>query len=426
MKEPIDPSAFLGWRVVAGAFVSAAFGWGLGFYGPAIYLHAVMERTGWSVSLVSGAVTAHFLVGAVAVRFLPALHRQMGVATVTAGGAMVLGAGVIGWSLANTLPGLFLAALISGAGWVALGAASVNALISPWFERERPKALSTAYNGASVGGAVIAPLLTALLATIGFQAAAVLLALTLITTVCLLSATVFAKGPEDLGQLPDGVRDDVLSSSTNESAAPRAPAAVSWRDRQFSSLSLGMTFGLVAQVGLVAHLYQMTAATYGAGFAGAAMSAATVASVVGRLLVGWLMPPNAERRLIAAGSYAVQALGCAMILLALGVSAAATMIGVVLFGAGIGNATSLPPLIAQKEFRKEDVQRVVARIVSLSQGFYALAPVGLGMLGEWIQQSDVLKPFDAGRDLIMIGPVMLCQILALASMAAGRRKTPHR
>ena len=40
-----DP--FFGWRVVWAAFVLAAFGWGVGFYGPPIYLHALVERNGW-------------------------------------------------------------------------------------------------------------------------------------------------------------------------------------------------------------------------------------------------------------------------------------------------------------------------------------------------------------------------------------------
>ncbi|MFA1637595.1 hypothetical protein ACDY95_29385, partial [Achromobacter ruhlandii] len=41
---------------------------------------------------------------------------------------------------------------------------------------------------------------------------------------------------------------------------------------------------------------------------------------------------------------------------------------------GIGNATSLPPLIAQAEFAREDAARVVPLIVALSQGAYAFAP----------------------------------------------------
>ena len=36
-----DRAMFYGWRVVGAAFVLAMFGWGVGFYGPPVYLHAV-------------------------------------------------------------------------------------------------------------------------------------------------------------------------------------------------------------------------------------------------------------------------------------------------------------------------------------------------------------------------------------------------
>ena len=54
-----------------------------------------------------------------------------------------------------------------------------------------------------------------------------------------------------------------------------------------------------------------------------------------------------------------------------------------MFGAGFGNATSLPPLIAQIEFIKDDVPRVVALIVGIAQGAYAFAPATFGLVREF-------------------------------------------
>ena len=55
MTDIATARAFYGWVVVAAAFVVAVFGWGIGFYGPPIYLKAVQDARGWSVSLVSAA-----------------------------------------------------------------------------------------------------------------------------------------------------------------------------------------------------------------------------------------------------------------------------------------------------------------------------------------------------------------------------------
>src|ERR1700704_3131238 len=90
--------AFYGRRVVAGAFVLAVFGWGMGFYGPPVFLHAVLETRGWPLYLVSTAVTLHFLVGALLGGNLPRLYRRYGLPTVTKAGALALGVGVLGWA----------------------------------------------------------------------------------------------------------------------------------------------------------------------------------------------------------------------------------------------------------------------------------------------------------------------------------------
>jgi hypothetical protein len=56
---------FYGWRVVSAAFVLAIFGWGMGFYGPPVFLSEIREARGWPLTLISTAVTIHFLIGAV-------------------------------------------------------------------------------------------------------------------------------------------------------------------------------------------------------------------------------------------------------------------------------------------------------------------------------------------------------------------------
>ena len=55
---------FFGWWVTAGAFVLAVFGWGLGFYGPPVFLGVLHETRGWPLGLISAAITLHYLVGA--------------------------------------------------------------------------------------------------------------------------------------------------------------------------------------------------------------------------------------------------------------------------------------------------------------------------------------------------------------------------
>ena len=68
MSQRANPD---GWRVVWTAFVIAVFGWGVGFYGPAVYLPALHQARGWSISTISAAITAHYLVSAAQITALP-------------------------------------------------------------------------------------------------------------------------------------------------------------------------------------------------------------------------------------------------------------------------------------------------------------------------------------------------------------------
>ncbi|HMK68473.1 MAG TPA: MFS transporter, partial [Stellaceae bacterium] len=275
---------FFGWRVVWAAFVLAIFGWGAGFYGPPVYLHAVIERTHWSLAFVSAAVTLHFLIGAVVVANLPALHRRFGVPSVTAAGAMALALGVLGWALAREPWQLILATLASGAGWVAMGAAAVNAIVAPWFVAKRPAALALAYNGASIGGVVFSPLWVLLIAELGFASAAAVVGIAMVAVVGVLSRRVFAETPERLGQRPDGVAGSIVPRIALASARP-LPGRALWRSPRFITLAAGMALGLFAQIGLIAHLFSLLVPALGEQGAGLAMGGATAAAIGGRSLV---------------------------------------------------------------------------------------------------------------------------------------------
>lgn len=409
---------FFGWKVVAGAFTLAVAGWGLGFYGPPVFLHAIRESRGWPLGLISAAITVHYLVGAITVANLPAIYRRLGVPATTKAGTLAMAAGLTGWALAEAPWQLFCAAALSGTGWVALGAAAVNAIVSPWFVRTRPAALAMAYNGASIGGVIFSPLWVLAIGALGFPAAVAVIGAAVAAVMWVLSDRVFAPTPESLGQAPDGDAPGVPAASVTSPRARPLPAGLIWRDRAFLTLAIGTALALFAQVGLIAHLFSLMVPALGPQWAGIAMALATVAAVAGRSLVGWLMPADADRRLVASASYAVQIAGCCAFVLAAGQSPALIWTGVLLFGLGIGNLVSLPPLIAQVEFVKEDVPRAVALMVATGQAIYAFAPAFFGLVREltpdWLAGAPGASP-------LVYALTALLYALAVAAYLAGRR-----
>jgi hypothetical protein len=418
MTTETRTGTFYGWNVVGAAFVLAAFGWGIGFYGPPVFLSVVSAARGWPVPLVSAAVTIQFLIGAMAGANLPALYDRFGIATVTKAGALSLAVGICGWAVASAPWQLFVAALLGGAGWGTMSAVAINAIVSPWFVRARPAALAMAYNGGSIGGVVFSPLWVAAIDTLGFQAAAASIGAVMVLTMWLLADLLFSRTPQQMGLSPDGDASAVPADSATAAKAEPRPGSMLWKDFKFQTLAGGMALGLFAQIGLVAHLFSLLTPALGAQQAGLAMGLATALAIGGRTVVGWVMPHGADRRLVACVSYAVQMTGSIAFIAAAGTCVPLLLLGIVLFGIGFGNATSLPPLIAQVEFVPTDVTRAVALIVAMSQASYAFAPAAFGLIRALAPHT---TGAGAGAAPALFAAAAIAQALAIGVFLAGRR-----
>src|SRR5262245_16461375 len=244
LETQAQATSFHGWKVVWASFMLAAFGWGLGFYGPPVFLKVLHEQRGWPIALIATAVTVHFLVGAFSGANMAALHRRFGATPITRICAIAMGSGLILWATACEPWQMFAAALLSGGGWGGMSAAALNAIVSPWFVRKRPAALGMAYNGGSIGGVVFSPLWVAAIAALGFATAATAIAATMLAILWLLAGRYFARTPDQMALRPDGdARADAPSTVTSPFAKP-LPGGQLWRDWRFVTLSAAMAFGL--------------------------------------------------------------------------------------------------------------------------------------------------------------------------------------
>jgi hypothetical protein len=227
-----------------------------------------------------------------------------------------------------------------------------------------------------------------------------------------LSARYFALGPTAMGLAPDG---------EPAATAPRPDPAIEptrlWRDRRFLTLAAGTSLGLFAQIGLIAHLFSLLVPALGPSWAGAVAGLATACAIAGRTALGWLLPAGADRRRAAALNYLLQAGGALLLLAAGGHSLPLLVLGVVLFGLGLGNATSLPPLIAQQDFAAVETARVVALVTACSQAAYAFAPAGFGLLRGGAAGENGIAPW-------LFAVAAAAQVLAALTLVAGRIRNP--
>jgi len=364
---------YFGWSVAWSAFTIAVFAWGIGFYGPSVFLESLHESRGWPISQISMAISAHFLLSAIIIAYLPNIHRRLGIAKTTFLGAVLTAVGLVLWSNSREPWQLFVAVIPSGTGWAMTSGAALNAIVAKWFDRDRPMAIALAFNGASIGGVLFVPMWVYLIQSIGFPSAALLIGACMVAVVAYLCFGFLAKSPDDMGLTLDGDASHLAAPKPK----PRRSRAEIVRTPHFITISAAFSLGLFAQIGLLAHLVARLTPEVGVEHAGLLVSLATICAVIGRFIAGrWI--GEHDRRFAAALNFAVQIAGVLLLIFSSGW--VGLTLGCVLFGLGIGNLTSFPPLIVQKEFDREDVVTAVALIIAINQGVFAFAPAIIGAL----------------------------------------------
>jgi MFS family permease len=372
---------YRGWLVVAAAFIVAMFGFGLGFYGPGIYLVVLKARHGWSIDELSSAITAYYVLGAALLFFaVGALFDRWGARAVVMTGTIALTSGVALLTLATSLSQIYLAFGVMSFGWATMSGAAINIIVAPWFERRRGFALSWALNGGSAGGVVIAPLLVLAISRLGF-AEGLWLAVVIMLAVLIPVATLVLRprrpDEHDAGDLGhgDGVSSEAGTGSSSEVSDFSLLALLP--TRAFITTSVPFALALTAQVGFLTHQVAFLSPSIGVVAAGWAVSLTTFAAVIGRIATGFVVD-RFDRRTVASLNFVVQALG--MGLLAATGEREVLYLGCVLFGIGVGNATSLPGLIVQQEFPKQHFARIISVVVAINQFSFAFGPTMIAQL----------------------------------------------
>ncbi|HKQ64991.1 MAG TPA: MFS transporter [Methylomirabilota bacterium] len=367
---------FYGWNVVAATFVMALGSFGLGFYGIAVYVATLQQLHGWSASAVSAPVTVYYVAGALLTAAIASLYERLGPRVVVASGAAAMGAGIALLGLVERPWQLYPVFLVMSVGWGAMSGAAINIILAPWFHRRRGLAVSLAFNGATLGGVLVAPGMLHLVGRLGFARALSIAALVFFATVFTLALSVMRRGPETLGAAPDGDpgRAGAVRSAPSRDAGGRRDAMRTWR---FWSVSAAFALGLAAQVGVLTHMVALVSPVLGAGGAARAVSVTTAAALLGRLATG-LVVDRMNRRLVASLTLMVQLIGVA--LLARETSAVGVYAGCVLFGLGVGNLTTLPGLIVAVEWPRERFSALVGLVVGINQLTFAFGPSLVGVV----------------------------------------------
>ena len=378
--------AYRGWRMVAVCFAVATLAWGFGFYGQGVYLAHLIAVHGWSLSLVSGAVTGFYFVSALMVAFVADWIARFGAPRVIAGGMIATGAASATLGLLREPWQLYAVYLLMSLGWASTSLAAITSVIGMWFSARRGLAVSLALTGASAGGILVVPALQVLIEARGF------------TNAMLIGGALLACVGAPLALWL------IESPATPPPPAARPAAhgkAALLRSFRFWSIAGAFAIVWVTQTAFLTHEINIFSPALGATGAAAAVAATTFAAVAGRLVLGAVVD-RLDKRLTTTLSVSSQA--AALVALALWPEPAVIWATAVVYGLSVGNVITLPALIVQHEFEPHAFGATVALLTSVTQMFGAFGPALLGF----------------GRDLAggYSVPIICCSLLNVCAGAA--------
>ncbi len=376
-----DGKLYYGWKIVWALLVQLTFTSGLSFYNHAIYLNALAEKPAFDVQSASAAVSVFFLSGGITGLYVARWVQNYDPRLCITGGALLasLSLGSLPW--VNTIWQLFIVYVLFGAGFAASALLPATTLITRWFRRRRAMALSIASTGLSLGGVLLTPLSVLLVDQFGFEIAAPILGVMFTLGVIPVAWIWLRPYPESLGLHVDG--DEVNESAQSESSDTQSPieSGISYGDalggRFFWCVSIAYVFLMMAQVGGIAHQYGLAREQLSDAQTAIAVAILPVASIVGRLIGGWLVD-RMSIRIFSIGMMILQATSLAM--LAGGFSVISLCVGLFMFGASVGNLLMLQPLILAEAFGVKDYPRIFSVSNLMSSLGTSIGPALMGIV----------------------------------------------
>jgi MFS family permease len=329
-----DGFRYEGWRVAAASAATLSFAAYVPYAFP-IFLKPLSDEFSWSREAISSAYGINAMMTALCAAPLGYLIDRLGPRTIIPLFLALFGCVFASLAaLTSDIRQLYLVFALLGVLVTGMLPIAFARTVCSWFERRRGLAIAVAISGGSIGGLVQPPVVQALFDTVSWRAT------------CLI-----------LGSLVLFVGAPLARRFIRERAAARAPAGVSadsatvrraLSSRAFWTVTVVFFCSTLLQYGAVVHLSALlTDRGVPASRAALALSAFGLASLLGRLVTGFLIDRFFAAR-IACVALAVASIGC--VLLAGVQTFTMGIVAALLIGFGTAGETDVVPFLFTRYF----------------------------------------------------------------------------
>lgn len=387
---------FRGWLVVTGVFVTLCISSGLGFYNASVILEAAKNELGISVAAVSGATTLFFAIGGLSGFAASPFIDRLDIRWIYLLGSVVGAAALSALRWVDTTLELYVFFAVFGVGFSLAGLLPGTTVVARWFHVRRSVALSIATTGLSVGGIAVTPLAARLIDERELAGAGPLMGLAWLAALPI-ALLLIRSWPADLGLQPDGA--DEPPPGVEPASLAGATFDEATGSRFFRLLCVTYALVFLAQVGALAHLFNLSTERVDKATAAAALSTLAFASVAGRL-AGGVVVTKVPIKTMTTLLIVVQA--TALGLLAVSTERFSIVASSALFGLSVGNLLMLQPLLLAETFGVKAYSRIYSTNQLFSTIGVASGPFVLGFVHDASDYESAML-VAAGANLLALG-----------------------
>jgi len=314
-----------------------------------VFFKPLSQEFNWSRAEISLGFSLSLLVLSAALPIVGRLVDRFGARKIILPAALLFGLGLASFYFLTPNLWHFYAIYIF-LGIVGSGTAAVPyyKVISHWFDKRRGLALGLTMGGAGIGFFVMPSLSYALIATVGWRMAYVLIGLTVIVVTVPVVGLFLKERPQMMGLLPDGALIRHGDLETQQPVGSGIMGREAWRAPTFWVMCTALFLVSVSLNGCLIHLVPLLT-DRGISAQSAALAASLLggATLLGRVGTGFLLDRFFATN-VAVCFFGVAALG--ILMLWAGFAGPLPFVAAALLGVGIGAEGDIMPYLVGRYF----------------------------------------------------------------------------
>jgi MFS family permease len=375
---------FYGWWIVGVASLNLFFSVGLIYYGLPVYYPAIATALGFTrAQLTQGFLLGFLVVGIPFTLLAGSLIDRLGARLVILSGVGFVGIPLILMGSIRRFWQFEMLCLMEVVGYALAGPIANQVLISRWFKVRRGQAMGYAYLGLGLGGVAAPVLSNYVIRAFGWRHALEATGLVVLAVLFPVGFWGTRSAPADMALLPDGA-DPAHAQDQGAQFSKSVEAAIRMVD--FWLLLIGSTLVLGAINAVIQHFVLfLQDQGYSTLTASRFLSALLVASLAGRVLVGYLAD-RLQRKNTMAFFYLLLGVSIPLLFFARQTIAACIFAGA--FGFAMGADYMLIPLVTADRFGMDSLGKLLALITAGNYVFQWLAPWTAGKLFDTYRSYD--------------------------------------